>query len=182
MPRRKKQFAAAQSDLLDITAKLRTGPCVPALREAVKAWKAGGYKGITGTTRILLNYWFESDHKLPTGIRFKYHDSQREAMETLIFVWEFEKVRTRKALLERYAQSTPDLRLSPYDDFARYCIKMATGSGKTKIMSLAIAWQFLNAARENDEIAKDYAKTFLVIAPKRPVRGGYSAINFVSHY
>jgi type III restriction enzyme len=39
---------------------------------------------------------------------------------------------------------------------------MATGSGKTKVMSLAIAWHYLNAARENEQ---EYAKTFLVIAP-----------------
>jgi type III restriction enzyme len=166
MPRRKTNPAdPSQAELLDITARLRTGPCVPALREAVKAWKAGGYKGITDTTRILLNYWFETDHKLATGLPFKYHPSQREAIETLIFVWEFEKVRTRKALLERYAQNLRDVRLPPYDDFARYCIKMATGSGKTKVMALAVAWQFLNAARETDDISKDYAKTFLLVAP-----------------
>jgi type III restriction enzyme len=154
-----------QAELLDITARLRTGPCVPALREAVKAWKAGGYKGTTDTTRILLNYWFKTDHRLPTGLPFKYHPSQQEAIETLIFVWEFEKVRTRKELLERYAQDGRGLRMPPYDDFARYCIKMATGSGKTKVMALAVVWQFLNAAREADEIAKNYAKTFLLLAP-----------------
>ena len=65
MPRRKKTAVAdSQADLLDVTAKLRTAPCVPALREAVKAWVAGGYKGITDTTRILLNHWFHTDHKL----------------------------------------------------------------------------------------------------------------------
>jgi hypothetical protein len=86
MPRRKTKPAhPSQAELLDITARLRTGPCVPALREAVKAWKAGGYKGITETTRILLNYWFETDHKLQTSLPFKYHPSQREAIETLIF-------------------------------------------------------------------------------------------------
>src|SRR5438874_3788837 len=42
---------------------------------------------------------------------------------------------------------------------------MATGSGKTKVMALAIAWQYFNAVREQDEIAKDYAKTYLLIAP-----------------
>src|SRR2546428_2014567 len=94
--RRKKQSATdAQTELLDITARLKTGVCVPALREAVKAWKAGGCKGITDTTRILLNHWFETDHKLPTGRPFRYHHSQREAFETLIYVWEFEKVRSR---------------------------------------------------------------------------------------
>src|SRR2546422_954839 len=163
--RKKRSSPLSQVDLLDVTARLRTGPCVPALREAVKAWKAGGYKGITDTTRILLNHWFYTDHKLRSGLPFRYHLSQQEAIETLVFVWEFEKVRTRKTLLERYAQDLRNLYLSPYDDFARYCIKMATGSGKTKVMALAVAWQFLNAARESEEVAKDYAKTFLTLAP-----------------
>jgi type III restriction enzyme len=166
MPRKKREISPpSQTELLDITAKLRTGPCVPALREAVRAWKAGGYKGITDTTRVLLNHWFFTDHRLPTGLPFKYHASQQEAIETLVFVWEFEKIRTRKGLLERYAQDLRDLRLPPFDDFARYCVKMATGSGKTKVMALAVAWQFFNAAREQNDIAKDYAKTFLVLAP-----------------
>jgi type III restriction enzyme len=166
MPRRKRAAVdPAQPELLDVASKLRTAPCVPALREAVKAWVAGGYKGITATTRILLNHWFYNDHKLVTGVPFKYHRSQQEAIETLVFVWEFEKVRSRKALLERYAQDLRDVRLPPLDDFARYCVKMATGSGKTKVMSLAVAWQFFNAVREAEEVAKDYAKTFLLLAP-----------------
>ena len=57
---------------------------------------------------------------------------------------------------------TDEIRLPGYDEFARYCTKMATGSGKTKVMSLAIVWQFFNAVRENET---DYAKTFLIIAP-----------------
>src|SRR5664280_3104030 len=162
---KKRAIADVQVELLDVTSKLRTAPCVPALREAVKAWVAGGYKGITDTTRILLNYWFRTDHKLQTGRPFRYHRSQQEAIETLVFIWEFEKVRSRKDLLQRYATDLRDVALPPYDDFARYCIKMATGSGKTKVMSLAIAWQFLNAVREQDAVAKDYAKTFLLIAP-----------------
>jgi type III restriction enzyme len=165
MPRKKQAASPTQTELLDITARLKTGVCVPALREAVKAWRVGGYKGITDTTRLLLNHWFQIDHKLQTGRPFKYHHSQQEAIETLVFVWEYEKVRTRKALLERYATASSDLRLPPYDEFARYCVKMATGSGKTKVMALAIAWQFFNAAREADEVAKDYAKTFLLLAP-----------------
>src|SRR5882672_6800 len=164
MAKRKKTSDETPS-LLDITAKLRSGACVPALREAVKSWKAGGRKGITETTGVLLSYWFEADHKLKTGRPFRYHDSQREAIETLIFVWEHEKVRTRKALLERYAQRQADIRLPLYDHFARYCVNMATGSGKTKVMSLAIAWQYFNASRESEEVAKDYAKTILLLAP-----------------
>jgi len=146
MSRRRKN--RNQQELLDITGRLRTAPCVPALREAVKAWCAGGYKGTTETTKKLLNYWFETQHKLPSGREFSYHSSQREAIETLIFVWEYEKVRSRKTLLERFAENIKNLRLPTYDEFARYCIKMATGSGKTKVMSLVIAWQYFNAVCE----------------------------------
>ena len=55
-----------------------------------------------------------------------------------------------------------DLKLLQSDDFARYCVKMATGSGKTKVMALAVAWQYFNAVAEARD---DYARTFLVIAP-----------------
>lgn len=159
---RKRKSDPSQLDLLDVRERLSTAPCVPALRNAVNAWREGGYRGITPTTRELLNYWFYTDHRLPDGSSFRYYDAQREAIETLIYVYEVEKVRTRKNLLERFALNAKDLRLPPFDDFARYCIKMATGSGKTKVMSLAIAWQYFNAVRENDE---EYAKTFLIIAP-----------------
>src|SRR4051812_3037803 len=117
-PRAKQAKSKDQPNLLDITATLRTAPCVPALREAVKAWRAGGYKGVTDTTRTLLNYWFYTDHRLRNGRLFKYHESQQEAVETLIFVWECEKVRTRKDLLVRYAIEQKDMRLPQFDDFA----------------------------------------------------------------
>ena len=48
---------------------------------------------------------------MPTGGLFKYYDFQREPIETLIYVWEVEEVRTRKDLLERYAQNVTDLHL-----------------------------------------------------------------------
>src|SRR5437588_3561979 len=73
--------------LFDVTGQLRTAPCVPALRQAVDAWRRENYPGITQTMRLLLNYWFRTDHRLPTGQRFAYHDSQREAIETLIYVY-----------------------------------------------------------------------------------------------
>jgi type III restriction enzyme len=151
-----------QRDLFNIQEQLSTAACVPAIREAVKAWRADKYKGITDTTRELLNYWFYTDHILQDGTTFRYHAAQREAIETLIYIYEVKKIRTRKDLLENYAFTLKDLRLPPYDDFARYCVKMATGSGKTKVMALAIVWQFANAIREDDS---NFAKTFLILAP-----------------
>ncbi|MGI8586110.1 MAG: DEAD/DEAH box helicase family protein [Chloroflexia bacterium] len=153
---------AVQTGFAEMVSGGSSAPCVPAVREAVKAWRVGGHKGATDTSRELLKHWFENDHILPwNGRPFAYHPFQREAIETLIYLWEVERIRTRKALLERYA-GRGDIRLPEHDDFVRYAVKMATGSGKTKVMSLAIAWQYLNATREDDP---DYAKTFLVIAP-----------------
>ncbi len=165
MPRRKKDSNPEQKDLLNVVVQLRTAPCVPALREAVKQWRAENYKSATETTQLLLQHWFERDHRGFNGRPFAYHAFQREAIETLIYVWEIARVRSRKALLEKYTQSLEGVRLPPYDEFSRYAVKMATGSGKTKVMSLAIVWQFMNAVREAEEIGKDYSRTFLVIAP-----------------
>jgi type III restriction enzyme len=144
-----------------LEARVATAPCVPAIREKVTPWRDGGYKGVTDTTRLLLNYWFKTDHRLPTGSKFAYHYFQREAIETLVYLYEVAKVRRHKSLIETFATRS-DLRLLQYDEFARYSVKMATGSGKTKVMSLAVAWQFFNAVAEARD---DFAKTFLLIAP-----------------
>jgi len=156
---RKRKHNPDQLGLLE--ARVPTAPCVPAIREKVTQWRDGGYKGVTDTTRLLLNYWFFTDHRLPGRGKFAYHYFQREAVETLIYLYEVANVRQHKTLVETFATRS-DLRLLQYDDFARYCVKMATGSGKTKVMSLAIAWQFFNAVAEARD---DFAKIFLLIAP-----------------
>jgi type III restriction enzyme len=151
-----------QPELFNIEDALRTAPCVPAIRVAVDVWRAGGYRGVTDTTLELLNFWFRTDHIMPNGRQFRYHLAQREAIETVIYLYEVAKVRSRKGLLENYAQHSRDLRMPPYDEFARYCVKMATGSGKTMVLAMVVVWQFANAAREDE---KQYAKTFLMLAP-----------------
>jgi type III restriction enzyme len=153
---RRKSDAAPLFDV-----KMTTAPCVPAIRKKVEEWRGGGYSGASDTTLRLLNYWFNTDHRLATGRKFAYHYSQRQAIETLIYLYEVAGVRRQKSLIETFA-SRQDLKLLQFDDFARYCIKMATGSGKTKVIALAIAWQYFNAVAEGRD---DYAKTFLLLAP-----------------
>jgi type III restriction enzyme len=158
----KRKQAPAQPDLLD--ARGTTAPAVPLVREAVARWREGNYAGIGDTTRTLLRWWFPPDgHRLGRGPgrAFRYHPFQREAIETLIYLYEVEEVRRQKSLLETFVRR-PDLQLLQYDEFARYCLKMATGSGKTKVISLAVAWQYLNAVVGGRE---DFASTFLVLAP-----------------
>ncbi|KAF0107304.1 MAG: Type III restriction-modification enzyme helicase subunit [Anaerolineaceae bacterium] len=159
-PKGKKSTSPAQTTFLEPAAK--TAPCVPAIRRVVDEWRVKDYAGVSDTTRILLNFWFKTDHRLSNGHKFAYHKSQQEAIETLIYLYEVAGVRRHKMLVENYAGSNKDLRLLQYDDFARYCIKMATGSGKTKVMALAIAWQYFNSVAEARE---DFARTFLLFAP-----------------
>jgi type III restriction enzyme len=156
----------AGQDLFNIAENLRTAVCVPNIRTEVLAWREAGYAGVTKTTKTLLNHWFYQDHVLKNGRRFNYHTSQRDALEALVYIWEVKKIRNRKDLLETFASKSAfasGLALPRYDQFARFATKMATGSGKTKVMSLAIAWQYLNAMCEDDHL--EYAKTFLIIAP-----------------
>jgi len=151
-------LAAAQPDMLD--ARVKTAPCVPAIREAVSLWKASNYPAITDTTRTLLDWWFAPDGHRIRGRKFRYHPFQQEAIETLIYLYEIKKVRRQKALIETYANEA-DLQLLQNDTFSRYALKMATGTGKTKVMSLAIAWQYFNALLEGG----DCALTSLIVAP-----------------
>jgi len=158
------RFASSKGEL-KIVAPIGTAPCVPAVRNAVDEWVKSNYttpKGCTETSKTLLNYWFHSDHRLADGRIFAYNTAQREAMETLIYLYEVSKIRRQRTMLEQYALESEHLELLQHDDFTRYCFKMATGSGKTKVMALAVAWQYLNAIMEN---VPGYSKTSLLIAP-----------------
>lgn len=159
MARRARQPQGEQGELLK--ARVQTAPCVPEIRKAVEEWRKAKYKGATATTKALFNYWFGTDHRLSDGRPFQYYYAQREALETLVWLYEVEQVRRHRHLVERFAK-VPGIHVLQYDDFARYAIKMATGSGKTKVMALTVAWQYFNAVAEGRE---DYAKTFLVVAP-----------------
>jgi len=158
------RFASSKGEL-KIVAPIGTAPCVPAIRNAVNEWVESNYtkpEGCTETSKILLNYWFHSDHRLGDGRIFGYNAAQREAMETLVYLYEVSKIRRQRTMLEQYALESKHLELLQHDDFTRYCFKMATGSGKTKVMALAVAWQYLNAIMEN---IPGYSKTALLIAP-----------------
>lgn len=162
MPRRRRpKRDPAQTNFLEDYGK--TAPAVPAIRAEVLDWRESHYKGASETTRALLNYWFHTDHKLPNGEKFAYYAAQQRAIETLIYVFEVAKTRDLISLYQRFIPADSASEIRPeIIPFARYCTKMATGSGKTMVMALAVAWQYLNAVVEG---SSDYAKTFLLIAP-----------------
>ena len=135
--------------------------CAPAVAAAVQEWRANGYPGATDTTKRLLSWWFDTDHEVD-GRRFEFYPAQRDAIESLVYVYEVMQRRSNRTLLEAFI-ANPNVRLLQYGDFARYGVKMATGSGKTMVMALAVVWSYLNAVNEPD--CAEYATSFLIIPP-----------------
>lgn len=136
---------------------------VPQIRRAVHSWRSGGYEGATDTTRTLLRHWFETDHEID-GEDWLYYYCQREAIETVIYLREVLR-KTSLYELAREFDVEGRVMLNPAQDrWPRYVCKMATGSGKTKVMSLAIVWSYFNAQFETERRG-DYTQTFALLAP-----------------
>ena len=131
------------------------------LRKAVHTWREQGYPGVTETTRRLLQFWFNEDHII-NNEPFHFWFAQREAIETLIYVYEVMKKRNFIDMARDFG-SGPIQGYDPsYDQYPLYAFKMATGSGKTFVMALAILWSYFNHKNENRD---DYTSKFLLIAP-----------------
>ena len=137
----------------------RRNKLVEDLREAVSEWRDGGYGGVTATTRVLLHHWADAEGPL---LRLFY--AQREAVETIIWLRE---VVTRRNRLRRELEEA-SRRFN--DGLVRYCAKMATGTGKTTVMGMLIAWQTLNATRTARRRNLIHSDRFLVLAPGHTVR------------
>jgi len=135
------------------------------LRKAVFTWREQGYPHTTDTTRRLLQFWFEEDHVVHNE-PFEFWFCQREAIETLIYVYEAMKKRNFIDMARDFG-SGPIQGYDPsYDQYPLYAFKMATGSGKTFVMALAIVWSYFNWKWENKE---DYTSKFLLIAGEKNV-------------
>ena len=140
-------------------------PLVQKLRERVKEWRDQGYAGATDTSRSLLRWWFLEEHLLAgadgAAREFRYYFAQREAVETIVYLYEVAKVKDKQDLMR--FDSSGAVSANMFDEnWRRYVIKMATGSGKTKVLSLVLAWSFYHKLYEPES---ELARNFLVITP-----------------
>lgn len=140
-------------------------PLVAHIRREVAAWRASGYAGASATSRSLLNWWFGREHLLEqadaTLAAFRYYFAQREAVETVIWLHDARRARDKFDLLRFDASGAVSAGMFP-EDWPRYVVKMATGAGKTKVLSLLIAWSYFHRLYEPDS---ELARNFLLIAP-----------------
>ena len=128
-------------------------PLVNQIRPRVQAWREAGYPGVTGITKRLLEHW--TDPEEFEARRFFF--CQMEAAETLI--WLAEASAAEKVGIDV---------LSDGGAFRRLCSKMATGSGKTVVMAMVIAWHILNKVAYPQDTR--FARNALVIAPGLTVK------------
>jgi type III restriction enzyme len=126
-------------------------PLVNKIRERVDKWRESGYPGITSVTKNLLGHWTSPDREM------KLFFCQIEAIETLI--WLVEAPTSEKQGIEIEGDGSP---------FERICSKMATGSGKTVVMAMLIAWQIINKVTYPKD--SRFSKNILVIAPGLTVK------------
>jgi len=128
-------------------------PLVNKIRPRVKVWRETGYPGVTGITKRLLEHWYDPEQREDRRFFF----CQLEAIETQI--WLAEGSAADKQGIEIPSDGGP---------FTRLCSKMATGSGKTIIMAMLIAWQVINKITYPQD--KRFSKNVFVVAPGLTVK------------
>ncbi len=145
--------ASSESKAFDDPGIFVEIPLVNRIRPRVKAWRDAGYPGVTSITKRLLEHWTDPEEFETRRFFF----CQLEAVETLI--WLLEAPDSEKVGVE-----------IPSDGgtFPRLCAKMATGSGKTVVMAMVIAWHVLNKVTYPQD--PRFAKHILVIAPGLTVK------------
>lgn len=139
--------------------EFRQLPLVNKIRPRVKAWREADYPGVNSITRRLLNHWYDQEVRT-----YPFFFCQLDAVETLI--WLVEAPDSDKVGID-----------IPSDggDFRRICTKMCTGSGKTIVMAMLIAWQICNKVTYPQD--KRFSKYVFIVAPGLTVRSRLEVLN-----
>ncbi len=142
-------------------------PLVNALRADVKRWRASGYEGATQVTKDLLRYWARPDR--PRRLFF----CQLEAAETVIFLNEIRLAGRKPRFTPQFTDDHLDrLRDLPADPgmfpLTRLGLKMATGSGKTVVMAMLLAWSFCNRGQVSSDAR--FPSAALIVCPNLTIK------------
>jgi type III restriction enzyme len=130
-------------------------PLAQNIRERVDAWRNAGFPGVTKVTKDLLDYW--TLRALGDNELRPFFFCQLEAVETLIWL-------TEAPAAEKVGIDIP----TDGGDFVRWCTKMATGTGKTVVMSMLITWNILNKLKFKQDTR--FSKNVLIVAPNLTVK------------
>ena len=152
--------ASEQSRMFDDPGIFVEIPRVNYIRDRVRSWRRAGYPGVTSITKRLIEHWNDPEQ---FDIR-RFFFCQLEAAETLIWL-------TEAPQSETIGLDIP----SDGGEFQRLCAKMATGTGKTVVMAMLIAWHILNKTTYPQD--PRFSKNILVVAPGLTVKNRLEVIN-----
>jgi type III restriction enzyme len=154
----KKRSGQTTLDLYGGLKKQQSNEIVNEIRQAVARWRIQGYPRTTTVTRELLAHWRAEDRER------RLFFCQIEAAETAIYLTEAaEKTGDTNALNQIRAQNA-----ELNGNLSRMAFKMATGSGKTVVMAMLIAWQALNKQANRQD--RRFADRFLIVTPGITIR------------
>ncbi|MDO8795614.1 MAG: DEAD/DEAH box helicase family protein [Vicinamibacterales bacterium] len=158
IPRAKKKGKQLQFETEWTKDRIEPNPVVDRIRQRVGAWRQGGYVGVTGTTSRLLTYWTREGRDKPLFF------CQIEAAETAIYITEVAR-KYGDAWIENDLRAAND---TSNPGLPRLALKMATGSGKTVVMGMLIAWQALNKLEDRQDAR--FSDAFLIVTPGITIR------------
>ena len=150
----------SQMDIFQNDYEKLLPPLVYKICLAVTKWRDDGYQGASDTSKSLMDFWFNHEHLIGQS-KFSFFFSQREAIESIIYLYEVAKARDKYELMR--FDSSERVSTGMFDEtWTRYVVKMATGTGKTKVMGLTLVWSYFHKLYETDS---KLSNNFLVIAP-----------------
>lgn len=154
VPRPRKRGVQQQLEFAELTAdQIEKNQFVNEIRARVTRWRELGRRDVTPTTRRLLEYWTDPERDNPVLF------CQLEAAETAIYLAE-----AAQKVGDTWIRNGLDGRNEEHNaKLNRIALKMATGSGKTVVMAMLIAWQTLNKVASPQDAR--FAKRFLVVTP-----------------
>jgi len=155
------RWAPSRKDLHEKAYEQLIPPLIYKIRVAVKDWRDSDYSGASVTSKALLQYWFKPQGHKKNEHFFQYYFAQREAIESIIYLYEVAKARDKFELMRFDSSGRISTGMFP-ETWPRYVVKMATGSGKTKVLSMALAWSYFHKLYEPES---DLSRNFLIIAP-----------------
>ncbi len=154
VPRSKKKGKAQLEFETEWTEdRLEENKFINEIRARVDIWRKRGRPGITKTTASLLDYWTNPER----GLRLFF--CQIEALETAIYLTEAAGKQGDSWIENRLREENENCN----PDLYRIAFKMATGSGKTVVMAMLIAWHVLNKSVSTQDAR--FSDTFLLVTP-----------------
>jgi type III restriction enzyme len=153
-------IASDQSDKFNDPGFFVELPTVNKIRERVDKWRDSDYPGVTRVTKELLDYWKRPNREKNKRLFF----CQLESIETLIWFIEAPDAEKQGITIE-----------GDGGDIERLCSKMATGTGKTVVMAMLIAWQIINKVTYRQDTR--FSKDILVISPGLTVKNRLQVLN-----